>query len=200
MMNRTAIYRPNSRWRIFVAFTVAAAIHLSAVAIASLRHEPIPVNPEPEFPEIDFTPDVDLPAPPQTEVPLDVPLPVPSPEFVELPQPARSTPRKQPVLPIRTVGQTSLGRTPNAKALASYAPRPEYPYEARSRRVMGSGVAAMTVDPATGFIEDVLMEQSIGSPILDNATISAFKRWHFKSGTARRVRVPITFTLTGAQY
>src|SRR5436190_1867600 len=37
-------------------------------------------------------------------------------------------------------------------------------------------------------------------PILDNSTISAFRRWCFKPGTPARVRIPITFVLTGAQY
>ena len=41
------------------------------------------------------------------------------------------------------------------------------------------------------------MEQSIGNPILDNSTVSAFRRWRFKPGTPPRVRIPITFVLTG---
>jgi outer membrane biosynthesis protein TonB len=58
----------------------------------------------------------------------------------------------------------------------------------------------MTVNPATGFVDYVAMEHTIGSPILDNSTVSAFKRWRFKKGIALKVRVPITFNLTGAQY
>ena len=33
-----------------------------------------------------------------------------------------------------------------AKASAISAPRPEYPYEARSRKITGSGVCVVTVD------------------------------------------------------
>ena len=45
-----------------------------------------------------------------------------------------------------------------------------------------------------------MMEQSIGNPILDNSTVSAFRRWRFKPGTPVRVRIPITFVLTGTLY
>ena len=46
----------------------------------------------------------------------------------------------------------------------------------------------ITVDPNSGLAVDAMMEQSIGNPILDNSTVSAFRR------------IPITFVLTGAQY
>ena len=79
------------------------------------------------------------------------------------------------------------------------APRPDYPYEARSLDITGSGIAAITVDPNSGLAVDAMMEQSIGNPILDNSSVFAFRRWRFKPGTPRRVRIPITFVLTGAQ-
>jgi hypothetical protein len=43
-------------------------------------------------------------------------------------------------------------------------------------------VALISVDPNTGLATDVTMEQSIGNPILDNSTVSAFRRWRFKTG------------------
>ncbi len=88
----------------------------------------------------------------------------------------------------------------NPKAFVLNAPRPDYPYEARSRHITGSGIAVITVDPNSGLAVDAMMEQSIGNPILDNSTVSAFRRWRFKPGTPRRVRIPINFVLTGAQY
>jgi protein TonB len=81
-----------------------------------------------------------------------------------------------------------------------YAPRPVYPYDARRQRVTGSGIALMTVDSVDGSVVDVRMVQSCGSVILDNATLDAFRRWHFKPGSVERVQVPITYTLTGASY
>jgi TonB family protein len=87
-----------------------------------------------------------------------------------------------------------------AKALATSAPRPEYPYEARSRHIMGSGVCVVTVDVATGNVTDATMAQSIGNPILDNSATSAFRRWKFKPGMVSKVKIPITFTMGGASY
>ena len=86
------------------------------------------------------------------------------------------------------------------KALAISAPRPEYPYEARSRHITGSGVCVVTVDTGTGSVTDATMAQSIGNPVLDNSAVSAFRRWRFKPGTVSKVRIPITFTMTGASY
>jgi TonB family protein len=87
-----------------------------------------------------------------------------------------------------------------AKAFAVAAPRPDYPYEARSRKITGSGVCVLTVDTGSGAVTDATMEQSIGNPILDNSTVSAFRRWRFKPGTVAKVRMPIIFTMTGASY
>ena len=87
-----------------------------------------------------------------------------------------------------------------AKAFAVAAPRPDYPYEARSRKITGSGVCVLTVDTDSGAVTDATMEQSIGNPILDNSTVSAFRRWRFKPGTVAKVRMPIIFTMTGASY
>jgi TonB family protein len=70
----------------------------------------------------------------------------------------------------------------------------------RSRHITGSGVAVISVDPNSGLAVDAMMEQSLGNPILDSSTVSAFRRWRFKPRTPARVRIPITFVLTGAQY
>ena len=87
------------------------------------------------------------------------------------------------------------------KARALSAPRPEYPYEARSRHITGSGVVIMTIDVSTGAVTDASMAQSTGSPILDNAAVSAFRRWRFKPGTTQsKLRIPINYTATGASY
>ena len=44
------------------------------------------------------------------------------------------------------------------------------------------------------------MSRSTGNAVLDNATISGFRRWRFKPGTVSQVQTPITYTLTGASY
>jgi TonB family protein len=88
----------------------------------------------------------------------------------------------------------------SAKAVAVSAPRPEYPYEARRTHATGSGVCVMTVDVASGAVTDASMATSTGNSALDNAATSAFRRWRFKPGTVSKVRTPITFTMTGAQF
>jgi TonB family protein len=87
-----------------------------------------------------------------------------------------------------------------AKGLPLYAPKPEYPFEARNQHITGSGVCVLTVDPKSGNVADAIMAQSTGSPILDNSTLSALKQWRFKPGTVTKVRLPITFTMSGASY
>jgi protein TonB len=87
-----------------------------------------------------------------------------------------------------------------AKALAINSPRPPYPYEARAKRITGSGVIVATVDAASGDVTNASVAKSTGSSILDDAAVSAFRRWKFRPGTVSRVNIPITFTLTGASY
>jgi TonB family protein len=84
-----------------------------------------------------------------------------------------------------------------AAALAVNAPRPNYPYEARAHHLQGSGIAILTVDPATGNVTNVVMRASTGVPSLDDAAISTFRRWRFKPGIVTKVRVPINFVLSG---
>jgi TonB family protein len=87
----------------------------------------------------------------------------------------------------------------NAKAFVLSALRPDYPYEARGRHITGSSIAVITVSNS-GLARDVVMAQSIGNAILDDSTVSAFRRWRFRPGTPAQVRIPITVVLTGAQY
>jgi TonB family protein len=75
---------------------------------------------------------------------------------------------------------------------------PEYPYEARSRHIQGSGLFRLSVDLNTGSVSKVTAIKSTGSPMLDNSAISAFRRWRWKPGRWKEIDFPITFTLTPA--
>jgi TonB family protein len=88
-------------------------------------------------------------------------------------------------------------RAGSEKAFAIYAPKPQYPLEARTQRIAGSGVARLAVDPNTGFVKKAEMERSTGSPALDDAALTAFRRWRFAPGTVAKIRIPITFTMRG---
>ncbi len=203
MTAKAVKYRPGSKWHIMASLTAAIAIHLSAVALASLRHE-MPVSPAIGFTEVDVQ-GLENPQPPTQpdEVQPSPTLPPdigPPADFVDDQPPPRQVQKRLPVVPIGLPRQTRLAVAGNPKTLAVSAPRPEYPYEARSRHITGSGVAMLTVDPASGSVLGATMEQGIGSSILDNSAISAFKRWRFKPGTISKIRIPVTFTITGAQY
>ena len=200
------LYRPPPRWQWLAAMGGAVAIHLTAVALAQKR-EPPPVDLS-DIPVavVEATLQAEeQPTPPPEDIPLPEPPPPPDikPEFVEESTPPPKQPKQQKVAPIKApqvAGRPGAMSISSAKALATYAPRPQYPYEARSRHVTGSGVCVVTVDPGSGSVTGASMAQSIGNPILDNAATSAFRQWRFKPGTVSKVRIPITFTMTGASY
>jgi protein TonB len=202
------LYQPRQKFRVVMAFAAALLIHFAAIAIANVqRAEKAGESPFTEnFPEITFEPpplETVEPAPDELE-----PLPAPAqtdesfPDEAPTPLPIgrQST---EPIAPLvkprnnRMAGSLSLS---SAKVLALSAPRPEYPYEARRQRITGTGIVAMTVDPANGNVSGVSMTKSTGSPFLDNAALTAFRRWRFKPGTVSSVTCPVTFTLTGASY
>lgn len=201
-MNAAVPYRPRQRWLFWIAFACAAAIHVGAVVLAKGKSEKIA--------EQDFRPaGVDLEvvtAEPEPTSPEESIASPPSEQFSPdeeaFPEENRTPP---PVRPRKKTRVGSLVRGTAArlgavKALVTYAPRPVYPYEARRYRITGSGIVLLTVDPEVGNVTSVRMTQSCGSVILDNATLDAFRRWHFRPGSALSVEVPITYTLTGASY
>src|SRR6266536_3065603 len=93
-----------------------------------------------------------------------------------------------PVIPPKAANPPAAMSISSAKALAIYAPLPDYPREARSRRITGSGVCVVSVDPGTGNVTEASMAQSTGDQTLDKATVSAFRRWVFKLGKVSTVR------------
>ncbi|MEY2439442.1 MAG: Gram-negative bacterial TonB protein C-terminal [Verrucomicrobiota bacterium] len=200
-MTKALLKRPSSKWSIIAAFTGSAAIHLSAVALASLHHQATTDLFGTPFTEIDVeAPSPDLPAEPQeTDLP-SLPDFSSSSDFVDIPAPPRTL-KKQATMPPRVTNNAVI-RTLRAgvgKALALRAPRPEYPYEARNRHITGSGIAILAVDFRTGAVTNATMVQSTGNALLDHSALSAFGRWQFKPATTSQVKIPITFTITGAQ-
>ena len=209
------LYQPPPRWQVYAALGGAIAIHAVAAVIAGIHSEP-PIADLEAIPEavieasIEAAPPEPEPTPPPEEPePVEAPPePVTPPEFQEeqpTPPPKPKTEKPKPVAPIARPAPTGLPKAgpmsmSSAKAVAVSAPRPEYPYEARRSKLTGSGVCVMTVDTSSGAVTSADMATSTGSPILDNAATSAFRRWRFKPGTVSKVRTPITFTMTGAQF
>lgn len=88
-----------------------------------------------------------------------------------------------------------------AKAIVIYAPKPEYPLEARTRHLTGSGIIMLNVDVASGEVTKAYMVQSMGHKILDDAALSAFRRWRFQPGKAApKVKIPIRYSMNGTTY
>jgi periplasmic protein TonB len=200
------LYRPPPRWQWWAAFGGAVAIHLTAVAVAQKREAPAEIAADIPTAVVEATLAAsEEPTPPPEDIPLPEPPPPPeiTPEYVEETTPPPKQPKGQKMAPIKApqvAGRPGAMSISSAKALATYAPRPQYPYEARSRHITGSGVCIVNVDPGSGSVSDASMAQSIGNPILDNAATSAFRQWRFKPGTVSKVKIPITFTMTGASY
>src|SRR5437879_4940604 len=200
------LYKPPPRWQFWAALGGAIAIHLAAVGAYAIKHEapPVDLSDVPTATVEAMLQPEDQPTPPPEDIPIPEPPPVPdiAPEFREEkpPPPKNAT---KPAGPVKApqAGVPGTMSISGAKAVAIFAPKPDYPYEARSRHVTDSGVARLSVATASGNVTDATMAQSIGSPILDNATTSTFRRWRFQAGkVAPKVKVPITYTLTGASY
>jgi protein TonB len=206
-MAKPLMYRPPPRWQLWAAFGGALVIQFAAVVIAGIHPEPPPAPDLSQIPEavsaiLEPEPAPEATPPPEEELPAPPPPPEAQPEFVEekpTPPPPPRPKASRPPAPITRLGGT--GSMSSAKAQAVFSPKPEYPYEARRQKQTGSGVCVLSVDVASGSVTDADMAQSTGSPILDSSTTSAFRRWRFRPNSVPpKVRVPITFTLTGASF
>lgn len=207
------LYKGPPRWQVFAALGAAIAVHLAAVGIAAMRPDEPPVaditNLE-QIAEVTFeqAPNPEPTPPPEEQEepePLDAPPePIDPPEFQEerpTPPPKPRTDKPKPVAPIarpQTAGPPS-GPAPSGKAAMVFKPNIQYPYEAKRMKATGSGIVVVTVN-ASGGVTGATMGKSTGHPVLDNAATSAFRSARFKPGTVPQVRIPITFTLTGAQF
>jgi hypothetical protein len=145
MTNQALIYHRPSKWPIATALGTAVLIHLSALAIAFHR-EPamtqLTASDSTIFP-VDVDDEQSVPPNPNTSVPP--PAPVPTSDFIERESP-RPINTHQNLRPFRRPAQTRVAAMSNGKIFALSAPQPDYPYEARSRHLTGSGIAIISVD------------------------------------------------------
>jgi TonB family protein len=150
------------------------------------------------------TPEQPTPAP-SLESPLERPArssspPEIKPEDVEETTPPPRQPKRQKIAAIAAITTPQVAGSPggtmsisSSRALATYAPRPEYPSEARSRHITGSGACVVDVDPGSGNVTGASIAQSTGNPILDDSAVRTFRKWRFKPGTVSKVRIPVEF-------
>jgi protein TonB len=121
------------------------------------------------------------------------------PEHVEETTPPPRQPKRQKIAAIAAITTPQVAGSPggtlsiSSSRAATYAPKPEYPSEARTRHITGSGVCVVDVDPGSGNVTGASMAQSTGNPILDDSAVRTFRKWRFKPGTVSRVRIPVEF-------
>jgi len=75
--------------------------------------------------------------------------------------------------------------------MVTSTPRPDYPIEARRRRIEGQGYFLLRVQIRTGLVKTVVMKRSTGSELLDSSAVSALKRWRFKPGVLPPISVEL---------
>jgi TonB family protein len=199
-MNAAVLYRSRSRWLFWIALACAAAIHLGAVVLAKGKSDKVVVQDlRPPGVDVEVLGVEPEQTPPEESV---MPPEQLAPQEETFPEESRTLIADRPHKKTQTASALSGPRATfgSVKTLAIYAPRPVYPYEARRQRMVGSGIALLTVNPAVGNVTGVRMKQSCGNIVLDNATLDALRRWRFKPGSVLSVEVPITYTLTGVSY
>ncbi len=76
------------------------------------------------------------------------------------------------------------------------APQPEYPPEARAKRIQGTGIYDVWMRPETGIVTRVYVLRSTGSKLLDNAATKSLQHWRARPNTLSRIRVPIRFCVS----
>jgi TonB family protein len=76
-------------------------------------------------------------------------------------------------------------------------PRPVYPDVARATHEEGDGKFTVRVDTETGRVSKVTIAQSTGYKLLDDAAISALRRWRLKPHTREAFNVPLSFHMSG---
>jgi TonB family protein len=208
-MAKAIFYKPRPRWHFVGSLAAAVALELAAVAIASIhRGEPPPEEISMPSAPIDAV-ITELPPestpPPEEEPPPPPPPPDEPTEFtIQEPTPPPRPPQAPPPKPRPKVSEnrgTAYSGTVNYSAARNSftsSPHPVYPYEAKRAHQTGSGAFIITFDDS-GNVTEVSAAPSTGSPILDQTTINTFHRWRCKPGAFHKVKVPITYTLEGAQ-
>jgi len=74
-------------------------------------------------------------------------------------------------------------------------PTPQYPIEARRRRITGKGLYHLHVSVDTGEVTSVDVLTTTGHRILDRAAVAALKQWKFRPHALVGLKVPITFSM-----
>lgn len=72
--------------------------------------------------------------------------------------------------------------------------RPNYPARAKSKGIQGTAHVRVKVN-SDGRVTSARIQRSSGSSLLDNAAVTAARRWTFTRGNPSSVTIPFTFSL-----
>lgn len=121
-------------------------------------------------------PMIQLPSPGPAQVALDAPPP-PAP-LVQAVAPAPEAPAALPAAPAASTASSSAIEGGDLSSQVLSAKPPVYPVEARRAREQGTVKLLVLVGP-DGRVSDVAVSSSSGSKRLDQAALSAVKRWRW---------------------
>ncbi len=85
------------------------------------------------------------------------------------------------------------------KAIITMEPKPDYPIQARRSKLQGSGQFRVYFG-RDGRVTGIKVLKSTGQQVLDDAAMSAFRRWHAKPGPRRELDLPISYILSRTPY
>lgn len=91
-------------------------------------------------------------------------------------------------------GHTSPVSDEELLRYAIASPVVPYPEEARQTKLSGAGLYELRIDKA-GTVANVAILKSSGSVVLDKAATVTFRKWRFKPGTFRAIRIPVSWSV-----
>lgn len=153
---------------------------------------PVPIpTPAPPTPQPKPVPAAPRPKPQPQKQAESKPVPAPAPK----PEASSLEPAAQSSTPTTAVDSATASRAATASTAttdsqaplipatpgkyAAQNPQPNYPMQARKRRMQGEVILSVQVD-AQGAPLDMRVQRSSGYDMLDNAALEAVKRWRFE--------------------
>jgi TonB family protein len=79
------------------------------------------------------------------------------------------------------------------KQVVLFAPKPYYPSHARREYKTGAGMFLLNVNPETGLVASIKIEETTGLWSFDVSCLKTFIKWRFKPHTLAKVRIPVRF-------
>lgn len=176
------------------AIIVTAGFHIAALAAALLLgYEVVAKKEEPRLTVVDLTPPPPPPAeptPPQARPEIVAPIPplriahnpppvVTTPDPVpEQPSPVPAASSAPAAVSVPVVAAPSIVQDSNLAAKMVSGSPPRYPTESRRRREQGTVLLSVTVG-VDGKVSGISVSQSSGFSRLDDAALSAVRKWRW---------------------